>query len=60
VPLTLIEQEAPATTRSRPGAEVKWIWRLNAFDAPAALRFKAHASAVIDGTAVTNFAEKDS
>ena len=59
VPLTLIEQELPETGTLAGGAEATWIWRLNAFDGPASLRFKAHASGVLEGTAVTNFARKE-
>ncbi|HEV3409778.1 MAG TPA: FG-GAP repeat protein, partial [Chthoniobacterales bacterium] len=59
VPLTPIEQEGPEQATLAPGAEATWTWRMNAFDAPASLRFKAHASGVIDGTEVTNFGKKD-
>ena len=52
-PLTEIEHVFPGSPVTLPpGAEATWIWRMNAFDAPAALEFEPTAFGVVSGQEV--------
>lgn len=48
--------EGPLTLE--PGAEVTWVWRLDAFDAPASLKFQPVVTGVLNGLEVGGSGEK--
>lgn len=58
-PLELIEAELkPPALTLQPGEEVTWVWRMNAFDAPAPLIFQPTVFGVMSGREVGGHGEK--
>ncbi|HQU91844.1 MAG TPA: carboxypeptidase-like regulatory domain-containing protein [Pyrinomonadaceae bacterium] len=58
-PLTEIEHQFPPTpVNLQPGQEATWVWRMNAFDAPAVLEFEPTVFGVQSGLEVGGHGNK--